>query len=150
MGEVIRNKAALLHLAQQIGLPAGKGAAVDGLRYQPRPVEELERPLRRLKAVPLRLPQRPADPDEPGLPHGGGEVGPAGGGAGVHLCVVIAGKKPLQAAGVVIVPVGQHRRVHPPQIHPQGGGVFGKRARGARVQQDRPPPVLHIKGQSVL
>ena len=55
-----------------------------------------------------------------------------------------------QAAGVVIVSVGQHRHVHMPQIHPQGGSVVGEAARGARVQQDRLPPVLHIKGQPVL
>ena len=150
MGEVVRNKAPLLHLAQQVGLPAGKGAAVDGLRYQPHPVKELKQPLRRFKPVPLAFPQLPADPNEPGLPHGGGEIGPAGRGAGVHLRAAVAGKEASQAAGVVIVPVGQHRRVHPLQAHPQGGGIVGKRARGARIQQDRLPLVLHIKGQPVL
>lgn len=62
MGEVIRNKAALLHLAQQIGLPAGKGAAVDGLRYQPRPVEELEQPLRVSKRSRCASHSSPAEP----------------------------------------------------------------------------------------
>ena len=150
MGEVIRDKAARRLLAQKIGLPAGKGAAMDGLRYQPRPVKELEQPLRRLKPLPLALPHIPADPNEPGLPQGGGEIGPAGRRAGVHLRVVVAGKEAPQAAGVVIVSVGQHRHVHMPQIHPQGGSVVGEAARGARVQQDRLPPVLHIKGQPVL
>ena len=150
MGEVIWDKSARLLLTQQVRLPAGKGAAMDRLGYQPRPVKELEQPLRRLKPVPLALPQLPTDPNEPGLPHRGGEIGPAGRGAGVYLRVVVAGKEAAQAAGVVIMSVGQHRRVHLSQVHPQGGGVVGEAARGARVQQDRLPPVLHIKGQPVL
>ena len=49
MGEVIWDKSARLLLTQQIDLPAGKGTAMDRLGYQPRPVKELEQPLRRLE-----------------------------------------------------------------------------------------------------
>ena len=47
-------------------------------------------------------------------------------------------EKAPQPVGVVIVAVGQHRKLHPGQIHSQAGGVVGKAAGGAGIQQDAP------------
>ena len=77
---------------------------------------------------------------------GGGEVGPARPGAGVHLGPLIHREEAAQAVGVVIMPVGEHRQLHLAQVDPQDGGVVRKFSRGARVQQQLAPPVLDVKG----
>ena len=150
VGEIVGDKLVLAHLPQQVGLLAGEGPAVDGLRDQPDPLHRLGEGVGEDKAVPEALPDVPVDPDEPGRALGGGEIGPARPGAGVHLGRLICRKEAAQAVGVVIVPVGEHRQLHLAQVDPQGGGVVRKFPRGARVQQQLVSPVLDVKGQPGL
>ena len=64
--------------------------------------------------------------------------------------VVVAGEKGGEAAGVVIVAVGEDGGVGPGQVRPQPGGVFQQSGGGPGVQQAAPAVLLDEKGETVL
>ena len=62
----------------------------------------------------------------------------------------VALEKGAEAAGVVVVPVGEDGGVHTGQIDAQPGGVVQQRGGRAGIQQDAASPVLNHEGEAVL
>lgn len=137
-------------LEQQIGGLAGESRVPDGPGHQPRPLHKRTDPLRLHEAAPEIGPDIPVDPDIPGALRVHAEVGPLRTGTDIHRSPAVERKEPAQAVAVVIVSVGQHRRLHRRQVHPQLPGVVGKSSGGAGIQQKPVPPVLDVQGQPVL
>ena len=70
--------------------------------------------------------------------------------ANIEFGLVIAAEKCFHAVGVVIVGMGQHRRVHASKVKTQLRRVGGKQARRSGVQQDALFAVLYIDAQPPL
>ena len=67
-----------------------------------------------------------------------------------ELCAVVALKERFDSAAVVIMSVGQHRRIHRGQIDAQFLGVFRKEQALAHIKKDAPPVDFQIQTQSML
>ncbi len=59
-------------------------------------------------------------------------------------------QKTFQPAAMVVMPVGEHRRIHRSQVHPQRRRVGGKRTGLAGVQQNAAAGGLDIQAQAVF
>ena len=62
----------------------------------------------------------------------------------------IVPKEGGDTVGMVVMGVGEHPEFHLRRVQPQKGGILGKQAGGAGIQQQLVPPVLNVNGQTPL